>query len=420
MRFDVVFAVALISLSLAACDGELTLTSDAEVGTDSSTPLGDASPLADAGPGEPDGGGTPEPRTDGGTPEPPTDGGTPAIDSAVPPPEPPWIPPTTSAGDPTFAGIGGGAFTGACTSANPFGFTIGDWNRDGWPDVQVWAHGRESHCMWMNDGDGSFSAAPGWREETAPFFTGGWHMHLGDFDGDGDLDALGRTTEGRDGWMENTGSGSTPSAAFHTRPWGDRAMVTVADFDGDGDLEVADLGPTLIGFDGTTERTLATDSGSALVFDWNDDSFPDAVVPGGPSWTNNGDGTFASASVGGAFTGCGTNRALVFDAEMDGDLDVVCYAPSTRIWLVRNQGGAFVAEPDWDVGFRTIDSVGSSTSPSSAERRASPTSCSTATGLRSTVWTRRPCSRNRSRMPATAAGRRAPPAMSTWTDGSTS
>lgn len=310
------------------------------------------------------GSGAPSTETGGGSDE---SGGS--SESGDVPVEPEWTPPDTSAGDPHFEHISN-RLQGACDSPNPFGFGIGDWDRDGWPDIFVWDHGRERHCMWTNDGGAaSFSNVGSWTDDTAPFFTGGWNVQLGDLDGDGDLDAIGRTTEGHDGWIENTtsGAGQSATAAFHGGPWGDRSRFTVADFDGDGLLEVGEAGPTIFAMDGSTVATFG-DEESPLYFDIDGDSFVDAALPGGAVWLNDGDGNLAAAGEAPGLVGCSTSRSFIFDSNLDGDLDVFCYEsdPVDRAWIVHNSGGTFVPGPDVE-GFDYIVDVASKAGHSVAD-----------------------------------------------------
>lgn len=351
MHASRILALLLVFLA-AGCDPAPVEPDAARRLPDGGAPTDDAGPIvpppADGG-GEEDAG-----RGEDGGPATPPDAGPPR-----PPPE---------AGDPSFAHATIGALDGACESANPFGFSLGDWNRDGHVDLQSWSHSRTTHCMWTGDGDGTFTVASGWTAETAPFFTGGWNVQLADLDGDGDLDAIGRTTEGEDGWIENTTSrvGGVPRAVFHHGPWGNRAALTVADFDGDGALEVAHEGPVLYRLDGSVLATLDSVD-SAIVFDWTGDSYPDLVVPDGPSWESNGDGTFRAGSVGPAFAGCSGSRSLVFDADLDGDVDVLCYTGDDDLWIVvQEAGGSFRRHP-LTVPFDVVNTVATKAAHSVAD-----------------------------------------------------
>ncbi|HBQ19171.1 MAG: CRTAC1 family protein [Sandaracinaceae bacterium] len=346
--------LATLALTVSACDpgsveGDASAPSDGAPARDARVDDGGATTPSDAGPGG-----------DAATPDAATRDAGPR-DAGPPRPLP-------EAGDPSFDHVTNAALDGVCETGNPFGFTLADWNYDGYPDLQSWSHGRESHCMWTSDGDGTFTVDPDWTAETAPFFTGGWNVQAGDLDGDGDVDALGRTTEGHDGWIENTTPtmGGDPSAVFHRGPWGHRSTFTVADFDGDGDLEIGDAGPTIYRLDGSVQTTLGSER-SAIVFDWNGDSYPDVVMPGGPSWTNDGDGSFSPASAGPAFTDCQPGGSLLFDADLDGDIDVLCYTGDDDLWIVVNEGGGAFRRHDLSTRFNVVNTVATKASHSVAD-----------------------------------------------------
>ena len=89
---------------------------------------------------------------------------------------------------PTTPGFGGG---------NSAKAALGDLDNDGDLDVVIanitGGDGENAETVWLNDGLGNFSAHP-----TAPTFGAGNSddLELGDFDGDGDLDAIVANTFG--------------------------------------------------------------------------------------------------------------------------------------------------------------------------------------------------------------------------------
>ena len=106
---------------------------------------------------------------------------------------------------------------------------------------------------------------------------------------------------------------------------------------------------------------------SAIVFDWNGDSYPDVVMPGGPSWTNDGDGSFSPASAGPAFTDCQPGGSLLFDADLDGDIDVLCYTGDDDLWIVVNEGGGAFRRHDLSTRFNVVNTVATKASHSVAD-----------------------------------------------------
>ncbi len=226
--------------------------------------------------------------------------------------------------------------------------------------------------MWTNDGGAEgFSVVSTWKEDTAPFFTGGWNVQIADLDGDGDVDAIGRTTEGHDGWIENTTASASgqPTAAFHSAPWGNGTRFTVADFDGDGDLEVGDAGPVLFNLDGSVALAVGEDEGSPLYFDIDGDTFVDVVYPDGAMWLNDGTGNMVANGQAPGLAGCSSALSFIFDANLDGDLDVFCYGNNDDgdyAWLAQNSGGTFVPGPEVE-GFDYIGDVASKAAHSVAD-----------------------------------------------------
>jgi len=171
--------------------------------------------------------------------------------------------------------------------SGPYSVAVGDFNRDGKPDLAIADQGGGVTVL-LGNGAGRFTAASG-----SPFAAGSnlVSVAVGDFNGDGNPDLAVADYSGGVTVLLGNGSGGfkTPGTAFAagTNP---EAMV-VADFNGDGklDLAVAGLGGgvTVLLGNGSggfgTGRSFASGAGtvfSMAVGDFNGDGKPDLAVAG--------------------------------------------------------------------------------------------------------------------------------------------
>jgi len=217
-------------------------------------------------------------------------------------------------------GNGDGTFQPAGNVALPLGqepqsVAVGDLNGDGKLDLVVtgttYAGPYASSPVYVNvllgNGDGTFSDA------STVQIPSGYQLQnlvLGDFNGDGKLDAVTPTTNGVTVLLNNGNGTLAPPTTFATG--GSAESVVVGDFNGDGKLDLVTgnyssaAGSTtsiLLGNgDGTFQpaRNLASGAGIAEVGDFNHDGKLDIVTT--PEIDNgsisvllgNGDGTFQS------------------------------------------------------------------------------------------------------------------------------
>jgi hypothetical protein len=184
------------------------------------------------------------------------------------------------------------------TDEGPNSTVAGDFNHDGVPDLAVTNWASSSLSVFLNEGNGTFAAQVTYATGVSTYSGGGDHpmsVAAGDFDGDGRPDlAVANIESGTVSVFLNTGDGTFLSQVMY--PVGDAPYaVVVADFDGDGhpDLGVANgegtVGVLLNLGNGTfaPQQTWATGviPQSLAVGDLNRDGHPDLAVG------NSGDGT---------------------------------------------------------------------------------------------------------------------------------
>jgi hypothetical protein len=162
------------------------------------------------------------------------------------------------------------------------GMAVGDFDRNGWPDLFVLGGGGVPDQLFMNDGDGTFTdRAAEWG--VASQHCGGSAAVL-DFDGDGWLDihltssGFQNDDQGRTGkhrLYRNTGEGSFEDVAFFTGVrfgsfiFPNPSGIAVGDYDLDGDLDLF------------VSAWRSAANGNRLYTNLSDGTFLDRIVPAG-------------------------------------------------------------------------------------------------------------------------------------------
>ncbi|HEX7809717.1 MAG TPA: FG-GAP-like repeat-containing protein, partial [Thermoanaerobaculia bacterium] len=182
-------------------------------------------------------------------------------------------------------------------------------------------------------------------------------IRTGDFTGDANLDFVTLTSRGV---TLVPGNGDGTFATSVETPLPTASDLEAADLDGDGDLDLITsvvstqagtmtYRPYLNDGSGTfiagtafvaTVGVLST-SGDFAIGDLNADTKPDVVICGASYFPGVGDGTFATLVTIGP---CSSSKISVFDANADGDLDVLA-ATTSQAKLYRNDSGVFTAVP---------------------------------------------------------------------------
>lgn len=228
--------------------------------------------------------------------------------------------------------------------------------------------------VWMNDGQGIFSPGLGFGDSIS------YAVALGDFDGDGDLDAfigISGYSDGDSVWL-NDGSGvfSDTGQLLGT---GNSNAVALGDLDGDQDLDAVVAhnwgGPSQIwlndGSGSFTENGQVLDSGESndvALGDLDSDGDLDIFFANGSSftigrnrvWFNNGSANFVDS---GQNLGTSDSQGVALaDLDGDGDLDAFVankqgiLGQANRIWL--NDGAGFFTDGLQELGNSRSTDVG--------------------------------------------------------------
>ena len=137
-------------------------------------------------------------------------------------------------------GVFGAQSTLKLTNENePIGVAVGDFNKDGKPDLAVTNAGSGTITIWLGNGDGTFTTSHIYGVGSIP-----WGITVGDFNGDGNLDlALTNHDEDTVSVLLGDGDGTfEPDEVFAVG--GQPTTIAAADLNGDGskDLVVSDYG----------------------------------------------------------------------------------------------------------------------------------------------------------------------------------
>lgn len=260
-------------------------------------------------------------------------------------------------------GDGNGTFRPAVTIAGPRTEFIAalDVNGDGKPDLV--SPSGSAVAVLIGKGDGSFAEPIRYDVKGDMVYAWAWWLATGDLDGDGVTDLVvsvygaagpSPTADGQLAVLLNNGDGTFSDAVFHE----DRAAWAVAlgDFDGDGNLDAAsadwDGTVRLFAGDGKGNLGLPSESeigaqGIAIVAgDLNGDRSPDLLTGNDNSRSisvllGKGDGSFGAAQ---KLPAGNTYSVAMTDLDGDGALDLLSAGAEGAISFWRGRGdGTFAA-----------------------------------------------------------------------------
>lgn len=270
-------------------------------------------------------------------------------------------------------GNGDGTFQKGISVAqdNPSQLAVGDFNGDGKPDIMAAFSGQEFVELLVGNGDGTFQAP---QQILTTQATGVAAVAIGDFNGDGKLDAVAPNNGNGDLYfIPGNGDGTFGQAIISgNQSLNDSFLfIAAADFNGDHKLDVVtidnsgnDIQVWLGNGDGTFQNpiTIAVGAGPTdlTIADFNGDGIPDIGVVNDtyPSTISillgKGNGTFQTP-VNRSVTGNAIRSLAAADFNGDGKLDLaitsqVVGLPTGLYLTLGNGDGTFQIPADYPVG----------------------------------------------------------------------
>ncbi|MFC2071919.1 FG-GAP-like repeat-containing protein [Chloroflexota bacterium] len=231
------------------------------------------------------------------------------------------------------------------------GAELGDFDGDGDLDAFVANIAGQGNKVWLNNGSANFTDS---SQSLGSYYS--YDVALGDVDSDGDLDAFVANYSGAANrvWLNNgSGTFSTNGQSLGTS---DSHGVALGDIDGDGDIDAfianfTSQGNTVWYNDGSgnftdSEQSLGTaTSNDVALGDVDGDGDLDAFMANNSAnkvWLNDGSGNFTDSEQ--AIGSSDSTDIALNDLDGDGDLDAFVtntFFSGDRVWL-NNGSGTFI------------------------------------------------------------------------------
>ncbi|HZS48622.1 MAG TPA: VCBS repeat-containing protein, partial [Blastocatellia bacterium] len=252
--------------------------------------------------------------------------------------------------------------TSFAMGASPTGVVVGDFNKDGKPDVVTANSGSNNISLRAGDGSGGFGSAANFNVATSPS-----SVAVGDFNKDGNLDLVTANAGSNNvSVLLGNGSGSF-AAAVNFNVASNPSSVAVGDFNNDGNPDIVTansndnnvsilLGNGNGGFSAAVNFAVGMQPSSVVIGDFNGDSKLDIATANLGSndisiLLGNGSGGFSAAN---NFNsgGTGPRSIAIGDFNRDGLYDlVVTNRSSNNVSILLGNGvGSFGAASNFNVG----------------------------------------------------------------------
>lgn len=239
---------------------------------------------------------------------------------------------------------------------------VADMDADGDDDILTIG---DSLSIWLNDGNGTFS-----KMDVLSTSSNVWyHIKAQDLDGDGDMD-LACAVNSSIVRYQNTGGLGFTSAGATDIGFGNSARISgIWDYDDDGDLDIlsrtswlqnnGSMSFTGVGYGASVDLEFADTADVDLDGDV-DIVFSSNELPGDQAFLfehlNGSNYADPVALVDGSFGAC---RPRLMDVDGDGDKDIVVLLPGTASFIKTNDGsgawGAPIPLSNFDLGFVNSD-----------------------------------------------------------------